>query len=69
MELEELQCQDQIRQELVTAETKFQNLKKDYDKLTVEHQQVRTLHDNLLTVQRTSNNTSRQRQSTERCVS
>ena len=41
MELDELQCQEQIRQELITAETTHQNLKKDYDKLQVEHQQVR----------------------------
>ena len=40
MELDELQCQEQIRQELITAETNYQNLKKDYDKLQVEHQQV-----------------------------
>ena len=40
MELDELQCQEQIRQELITAETTHQNLKKDYDKLQVEHQQV-----------------------------
>merc|ERR1711990_97304 len=39
MELDELQCQEQIRQELITAETTHQNLKKDYDKLQVEHQQ------------------------------
>ena len=40
MELDELQCQDQIRQELVTAENKYNNLKKDFDKLSVEHSQV-----------------------------
>ena len=40
MELDELQCQDSIRQELVTAENKYNMLKKDFDKLEVEHKQV-----------------------------
>ena len=40
MELDELQCQESVRQELITAETNYQTLKRDYDKLAVEHQQV-----------------------------
>merc|ERR1711990_1060518 len=39
MELDELQCQESVRQELITAETNYQTLKRDYDKLAVEHQQ------------------------------
>ena len=48
MELDELQCQDSIRQELVTAENKYNMLKKDFDKLEVEHKQVSKLTFNVM---------------------
>ena len=48
MELDELQCQDSIRQELVTAENKYNMLKKDFDKLEVEHKQVSGLTLNVM---------------------
>ena len=45
MELDEFQCQDSIRQELVTAEYKYNMLKKDFDKREVKHKQKKKQHE------------------------